>query len=129
MTATPIESLVPIVDEQCTKVGSYELEFIHTPGHSPGSMCIRITNDDDGTDVLITGDTVFPGSCGRLDLPGSDAKIMYDSLQRLAQLPDDLPIFPGHGYGGAQSTIGEEKRSGLLRTSMTRDQWNRQMVR
>ena len=73
-------------------------------------------------------DTVFPGSCGRLDLPGSDARVMYDSLRRLAALPESLVIFPGHGYNGASSTIGAEKRTGLLRP-MTREQWDRSMVR
>ncbi len=82
-----------------------------------------------GTDLLlVSGDTVFPGSCGRLDLPGSDPRVMYDSLRKLAALPDALPIYPGHSYGGASSTVGAEKAGGLLR-DMTRSEWNRMMVR
>ena len=147
------DALRPLADGQCMAVGGFGLEFLHTPGHSPGSMCIRVSaglrgganatdgaanatddaadaTDDDGPEdvLLITGDTVFPGSCGRLDLPGSDARVMYDSLRRLAALPESLVIFPGHGYNGASSTIGAEKRTGLLRP-MTREQWDRSMVR
>ena len=102
-----------------------------TPDAGPNATddAASATDDDGPEDVLlITGDTVFPGSCGRLDLPGSDARVMYDSLRRLAALPESLVIFPGHGYNGASSTIGAEKRTGLLRP-MTREQWDRSMVR
>ena len=72
------ELITPLSDNQCMHVGRFKLEFIHTPGHSPGSMCIRVTGEESegegGVDLLIAGDTVFPGSCGRLDLPGSGAK-------------------------------------------------------
>jgi glyoxylase-like metal-dependent hydrolase (beta-lactamase superfamily II) len=60
---------------------------------------------------LVSGDTLFIGSCGRTDLPGSDPSQMYDSLtQRLAALPDATILLPGHNYGGPSSTIGDEKR-------------------
>ena len=102
-------------------------------------MCIRVTDKVAGNSdeeepsepsdlLLITGDTVFPGSCGRLDLPESDSKIMYDSLRKLAFLPDALPIYPGHSYGGSSSTIGKEKREGLLK-SFSRGQWEDMMAR
>ena len=59
----------------------------------------------------MSGDTLFIGSCGRTDLPGSDPSEMYYSLtQRLGALPDETILFPGHNYGGAASTIGDEKR-------------------
>ena len=138
--------LTPLSDGQCMALGRFGMEFIHTPGHSPGSMCIRVSNrlrkerattneshvaDEEEVDdlLLITGDTVFPGSCGRLDLPDSDPLIMYDSLRKLQALPDDLPIYPGHSYGGASSTIGKEKTSGLLRSDITRAQWKQMMAR
>jgi len=86
-------------------VGRFPLTFIHTPGHTPGSQCFLV----DGR--LVSGDTLFINSCGRTDLPGSDPSEMYYSLtQRLGALPEDTVLFPGHNYGGASSTIGNEKR-------------------
>jgi len=70
---------------------------------------------------MISGDTLFPGSCGRVDLPESDAGAMWDSLQVLKEYPDDLVVFPGHAYATANTTISREKRRGLL--GMTRQQW------
>ncbi len=87
------------------QVGRLTVTFIHTPGHTPGSQCFLV----DGR--LVSGDTLFIRSCGRTDLPGSDPKEMYYSLtQRLAALPDDTVVFPGHNYGGESTTIGAEKR-------------------
>ena len=87
------------------QVGRLAITFIHTPGHTPGSQCFLV----DGR--LISGDTLFIRNCGRIDLPGSDPKEMYYSLtQRLAALPDDTVVFPGHNYGGESTTIGAEKR-------------------
>jgi glyoxylase-like metal-dependent hydrolase (beta-lactamase superfamily II) len=78
---------------------------MHTPGHTPGSQCFLME------DRLISGDTLFIGSCGRTDLPGSDPSEMYYSLtQRLGALPEHTVLFPGHNYGGPSSTIGHEKR-------------------
>jgi glyoxylase-like metal-dependent hydrolase (beta-lactamase superfamily II) len=81
------------------------VQFIHTPGHTPGSQCFLV----DGR--LVSGDTLFIRSCGRTDLPGSDPKEMYYSLtQRLGALPDSTVVYPGHNYGGTTTTIGDEKR-------------------
>ena len=86
-------------------VGRLTLTFIHTPGHTPGSQCFFV----DGR--LISGDTLFIGSCGRTDLPGGDPEQLYMSLtERLGKLPDGTVLFPGHNYGGSSSTIGNEKR-------------------
>lgn len=87
-------------------LGNVSLRLLHTPGHSPGSQCFLV----DGR--LISGDTLFIGSCGRVDVPGSDPAQMYDSLvNKLKQLPDDTVLYPGHNYGDRPtSTIGEEKR-------------------
>ena len=74
--------------------------------------------------------TLFPGSCGRLDLPGSSVDAMYSSLQtKVAALDDELPLFPGHAYGGPSSTIGREKASGFLRPSITLGSWRKMMAR
>jgi hydroxyacylglutathione hydrolase len=97
--------LVKVDNHDTLPVGRLTLTFLHTPGHTPGSQCFLV----DGR--LISGDTLFIGSCGRTDLPGSDPKEMYYSLtQRLAALPDDTVLLPGHNYGGDASTIGREKR-------------------
>lgn len=86
-------------------VGRIAITFLHTPGHTPGSQCFLV----DGR--LISGDTLFIGSCGRTDLPGGDPTEMHFSLtQRLGKLPEDTILYPGHNYGGASSTIGDEKR-------------------
>jgi glyoxylase-like metal-dependent hydrolase (beta-lactamase superfamily II) len=86
-------------------VGRLTITFIHTPGHTPGSQCFYV----DGR--LISGDTLFIGACGRTDLPGGDPTELHRSLtQRLAKLPDETVLFPGHNYGGPSSTIGDEKR-------------------
>ena len=79
--------------------------------------------------LALTGDTIFPGSCGRLDLPGADVDAMYDSLRALREVLDDgLPLFPGHAYSGESSTVGREKAAGFLRP-MSRAQWRRMMQR
>ena len=97
--------LVKVDNADTLPVGRYTLTFMHTPGHTPGSQCFVID------DRLISGDTLFIGSCGRTDLPGSDPSEMYYSLtQRLGALSDDTILLPGHNYGGASSTIGAEKR-------------------
>ena len=97
--------LVKVDGNDTFQVGRLGITFLHTPGHTPGSQCFLV----DGR--LISGDTLFIGSCGRTDLPGSDPTEMYYSLtQRLYKLPDETILFPGHNYGGPASTIGDEKR-------------------
>jgi glyoxylase-like metal-dependent hydrolase (beta-lactamase superfamily II) len=88
------------------RLGNIPLSFLHTPGHTPGSQCFLV----DGR--LISGDTLFIGSCGRVDLPGSDPAQMYDSLvNKLKRLPDETILYPGHDYAGQPtSTLGDEKR-------------------
>lgn len=90
-------------------VGGHEIEFLHTPGHTPGSQCFLV----DGN--LISGDTLFIGGCGRVDLPGSDPAQMYDSLvNKLKALPDETVLYPGHDYADRPiSTIGDEKRRNI----------------
>jgi hydroxyacylglutathione hydrolase len=98
--------LVKVDNHDTLTVGRLTLTFLHTPGHTPGSQCFLV----DGR--LVSGDTLFIGSCGRTDLPGSDPTEMYYSLtQRLAALPDGTVLLPGHNYGGSYSTIGREKQA------------------
>jgi len=76
---------------------------LSTPGHSPGCICFHFPGDK----VLFTGDTLFSGSVGRTDLDGGDERLLVQSLARLAALPDDTAIYPGHG---PRTTLGREKR-------------------
>jgi hydroxyacylglutathione hydrolase len=89
------------------EVGGIEIQLLHTPGHTPGSQCFLVDNR------IVSGDTLFIGSCGRVDLPGSNPEQMYYSLtQTLMALPDDTILFPGHNYSDrATSTLGEQKRT------------------
>ena len=87
------------------KIGNIEVEFLHTPGHTPGSQCFRIKN------TLVSGDTLFINGCGRVDLPGSNSDDMFRSMRRLADLPDDTLLLPGHNYGHVpNATMGETKQ-------------------
>lgn len=74
------------------EVGVVRIELLHTPGHTPGSQCFLV----DGR--LVSGDTLFLEGCGRTDFPGSDPAAMYASLNRLASLPGDTVVYPGHRY-------------------------------
>ena len=79
------------------EVGDLEIEFLHTPGHTPGSQCFRIKH------TLVAGDTLFIHGCGRVDLPGSNPDDMFRSLRRLSELPDDTLLLPGHHYSSEPS--------------------------
>jgi glyoxylase-like metal-dependent hydrolase (beta-lactamase superfamily II) len=84
------------------RFGAIRLEVLHTPGHTEGSVCLLATEDG----LLLSGDTLFAGSFGRVDLPGGDPAAMTESLARLAGLDDDLTVLPGHGRS---TTIGAER--------------------
>lgn len=95
-------------------VGGIEVQLIHTPGHTPGSQCflVELPGGDGPSPMLIAGDTLFLEGCGRTDLPGGDPEAMYDSLTgRLARVPDDAVLYPGHLYSADPSaTMGETRR-------------------
>ena len=92
-------------DGEVIQVGSLALKVLHTPGHSPGGICIHV----DG--MVFTGDTLFVGGVGRTDLPGGSSPIMLHSIQtKLLTLPDETIVLPGHNYGAAPtSTIKNER--------------------
>jgi hydroxyacylglutathione hydrolase len=98
--------LVKVDSGDTARVGTLEITFLHTPGHTPGSQCFLVENR------LISGDTLFIGACGRCDLPGSNPEDMYYSLtQKLAKLDDRTIVFPGHNYAARPySTISDERR-------------------
>jgi glyoxylase-like metal-dependent hydrolase (beta-lactamase superfamily II) len=103
------------------EVGGVPIRLIHTPGHTPGSQCFVV----DGK--LVAGDTLFLDGCGRTDLPGGDADQMYESLtQRLAAVPDDTVLYPGHRYSPAPSaTMGETRHQNYVFRLPTLEQWRR----
>jgi glyoxylase-like metal-dependent hydrolase (beta-lactamase superfamily II) len=100
-------------------VGAVPIELIHTPGHTPGSQCFLV----DGR--LVSGDTLFLEGCGRTDLPGGDPAALYESLtQRLARVPDDTVLFPGHLYSSEPSaTMGETRRWNYVFTPRNASEW------
>lgn len=99
-------------------VGDVEIALLHTPGHTPGSQCFLV----DG--MLVAGDTLFLQGCGRTDLPGSDAGAMYESLQRLAGLPDSTVVYPGHRYSVASAgTLEAVKEVNTVFKPPSRDAW------
>jgi glyoxylase-like metal-dependent hydrolase (beta-lactamase superfamily II) len=93
------------------ELGQRVIKFFKTPGHTPGGICMIVEGE-----FLLTGDTLFIGDCGRCDLPGGSLKEMFESLQKLKDLGDDLVVFPGHDYGDRPyDTLGNQKRmSGVL---------------
>jgi hydroxyacylglutathione hydrolase len=97
-------------DGDIITIGKTELRVIHTPGHTPGSICIY------GDGNLFTGDTLFVGAVGRTDLPGGSAATLLTSIrEKLYVLPDDTIVWPGHDYGDSRtSTIGREKIENLF---------------
>jgi hydroxyacylglutathione hydrolase len=102
---------IAVSDGDTIEIGSIRLRVLHTPGHSKDSMCLLL--DDQ---LIFTGDTLFVSNCGRVDLPGSDTKEMYDSLfDKLAKLDEKLIIYPGHNYGPTStSTMGHEKKTNYV---------------
>lgn len=91
-TGVPASSLVAHDDGDAIGVGGIEVRVLHTPGHTAGSQCLLVGS------LLVTGDTLFVDGCGRMDLDDSDPAAMYRSLRRLAELPDDTVVLPGHRY-------------------------------
>lgn len=92
-----------IEDEEVVEVGSLKLKALYTPGHAPGHLSFYI--EDEG--LVISGDALFAGSVGRVDLPGGNMEVLMNSItERLVTLPDETRVYPGHG---PETTIGNEK--------------------
>jgi len=87
-------------------IGKLPVQFLHTPGHTPGSQCFLVQGN------LVSGDTLFINACGRVDLPGSDPEKMWHSLtHKLGVLADDTILYPGHNYADRpNATMGDQKR-------------------
>jgi len=99
-------------------VGDIPVAVLHTPGHTPGSMCFLVGG------VLVSGDTLFLEGCGRTDFPGSDPGQMYDSLTRLSALPDDTVVCAGHWYSQPNvALLGEVKEANYVLKPRSKEQW------
>lgn len=95
-----------VTDGDFIRIGQTGLKVIHTPGHTPGSICLY------GEGNLFTGDTLFVGAVGRTDLKGGSFDVLLDSLRKLLSLPPETRVWPGHDYGDAPvSTLAREKET------------------
>ncbi len=111
--------LTPHDSGDVVRVGRVPVELLHTPGHTPGSQCFLV----DGR--LVSGDTLFLQGCGRTDLPGGDPEALYESLtQRLALVPDDTLLYPGHRYAAEPSaTMGETRQTNMCYRPRSVEEW------
>jgi len=95
-----------VKDGDMIQVGKLSLKVLHTPGHSPGGMCLY------GEGMVFTGDTLFVGGVGRTDLPGGSWQVMLNSIKtKLLTLPDEMVVYPGHNYGPAPSSTIKAERA------------------
>ena len=118
ITGIPMSDLTSHDHGDKVSVGAIDIELLHTPGHTPGSQCFLL----DGR--LVAGDTLFLEGCGRTDFPGGDSDEIFRSLQKLANLPGDPTVFPGHWYSAEPSaSLSEVKRSNYVYRVANLDQW------
>ena len=118
ITGIPMSDLTSHEHGDKVSVGAIDIELLHTPGHTPGSQCFLL----DGR--LVAGDTLFLEGCGRTDFPGGDSDEIFRSLQKIAQLPGDPTVFPGHWYSLEPSaSLSEVKRSNYVYRVTNLEQW------
>ncbi|MEM7481767.1 MAG: MBL fold metallo-hydrolase [Acidobacteriota bacterium] len=125
VTGVSDSDLRKVDDGDTLALGEFEVRFLHTPGHTPGSQCFLIG------DRLVAGDTLFVQGCGRVDLPGGDPDAMYHTLTgKLAKLPASTVLFPGHHYGPTPtSTLADELEHNHYLRVPSLDAWRRLMGR
>ena len=114
----PAVKLIKLKNNDEINVGKIKIKIIHTPGHTPGAICLLAENK------LLTGDTLFVNAIGRTDLAGGDSLKLFESLQKLKKLDDDVEVYPGHDYGEIPfSTIGNEKKNNPYFKCNTKEQF------
>jgi len=108
-----------VSDGDKIKFGNSEVTVFHTPGHSKDSMCLV------GDEKIFSGDTLFVGNCGRIDLPGGNARELYHSLfDVVSKMNENFVLYPGHNYGSSvSSTIGKEKKTNFVLQPRTEDEF------
>jgi glyoxylase-like metal-dependent hydrolase (beta-lactamase superfamily II) len=118
--SSKLDKDIAVQDGQTIELGKTQLRVLHTPGHSQDSICLVLDEK-----LVFTGDTLFVGTCGRIDLPGSDPSKMYESLFDIVRkLDEKLIVYPGHNYGTSEtSTIGRERATNYVLQPRTREQF------
>ncbi len=124
VTGLSTGDLVMHDSDDTVHAGQVPIRLLHTPGHTPGSQCFLVADRH-----LVSGDTLFVQGCGRVDLPGGDADEMYRTLtQRLARLPDDMVLMPGHDYGGPPTaSLGTVRKGSPFLHIRSLEDWRRRM--
>ncbi len=104
---------IKVKDGEIFTIGNIPIKVLYTPGHTPDGICLLVDDKK-----LLTGDTLFIGECGRVDLPGGNAEHLYYSLfDKLLRLSDTVEVYPGHNYGSkTASTLGEQRRTNYVLT-------------
>ncbi len=117
--SSTLKNDITVKDGDFIDFGNSKLKVLHTPGHSPDSICLV------GDGKIFSGDTLFVGNCGRIDLPGGSVSELYHSLfDVIHSLDDDLVMYPGHNYGSTEtSTIGKEKMTNMIMQKRTEQQF------
>ena len=123
VTGISVSDMKLVDSEDRMKVGSVDISFLHTPGHTPGSQCFRVG------DYLVAGDTLFLQGCGRVDLPGGDSEEMYHTqTRRLAKIQNEIILYPGHNYGGKGSApLGEVRETNSYLQMESLAEWRMMM--
>ena len=118
-SASALKNDIRISDGDKIKFGNSELTVVHTPGHSNDSICLI------GDGKVFSGDTLFVGNCGRIDLPGGSAKELYHSLfDIIGKINENFVLYPGHNYGNSPtSTIGREKKTNFVLQPRTENEF------
>lgn len=117
--ASELKHDLTVTDGDKITFGDSELSIIHTPGHSKDGICLV------GDGKIFSGDTLFVGNCGRIDLPGGSSKELYRSLfEIISNLDDNLVLYPGHNYGPTPtSTLGKEKATNFVMQKRTEQEF------
>jgi len=122
VTGLEDDALVGHESGDVLELGDIKVEMIHTPGHTPGSQCFFVNGER-----LVSGDTLFLDGCGRTDLPGGDPEQIYESLtKRLARIPDEAMLYPGHLYSPEPfASMGETRERNYVLRVPTLEEWMR----
>jgi len=117
--ASTLKNDLTVSDGDKIKFGNSEVTVFHTPGHSKDSICLV------GDGKIFSGDTLFVGNCGRVDLPGGSARELYHSLfDVVSKMNESLVLYPGHNYGSSvTSTLGKEKKNNFVLQPKTEDEF------